>query len=291
MFYTRLAAGLLISALAFGVVTPIYANEIQSSDVVKTDDTKIQTLTEQTMIIRKVFGDDVKTTDLNSTNLEYKGINDAEFKVYDITDLMTQTIADLLGMSVDDLKDAMIIPTQDDDSDKTVLSDDEIDINGPTDMTEDKDNPVDSGFTRVDDEMISKVHDLMAKDSLRTELLTRAQKLSQDQLTEFVTVTTAHDSELNADGIAKVKLPLDNKYHAYYVVNTKTAQAQYATDSEPFVVITPVTNDDGLWSDTFTIYPKSEEIPKPTPVKMVQTGVETQNWFDRLVDTIKSFFG
>lgn len=307
-------------------------NKSNASTIVSaTDANKIQTLTEQTMIIKKVFGNDVKSADLNNTNLDYKGVNGAEFKIYDVSDLMTQTIADLLGMTVDELKESMsssdktnedadkndedskddLLPVIDnavsakntkattssnssessDISNTTSNKDDSsVDINGPTNMSGDSESSVDSGFTKVD-EMVTKVHDLMQKDTLKTELLARSQKLAVSQLKEFATVTTNHDNELNSDGIAKVKLPLDNKYHAYYVTNTKTDANQYATNSEPFIVITPVTQDDGLWAESFTVYPKSEEIPKPKPVKMYQTGAKQQSWFDKLIDTIKAYFG
>ncbi|KRL83942.1 pilin N-terminal domain-containing protein [Ligilactobacillus apodemi] len=88
-------------------------------------------------------------------------------------------------------------------------------------------------------------------DSLRKELSERASKLNSDQLKVVTEVT----------------LPIDGKYHAYYVVNTETAKESYATNASPIVVITPVTDSDGNYATEFTIYPKSDTIEKEQPTQ------------------------
>lgn len=59
-------------------------------------------------------------------------------------------------------------------------------------------------------------------------------------------------------------------------------KGENATNASPIVVITPVTDKDGMYAPEFTIYPKSDEIPKEettpketpkeTTATMYQTG-------------------
>ncbi len=137
-----------------------------------------------------------------------------------------------------------------------------------------------------EESLISKIEDMRKNDTIRKEVLSRAEKLNASQLKKFAEVTTAKDNTLNKDGIARVKVPIDGKYHAYYVVNTDTAKESMATNSSPVVIITPVTNDNGEYSKDFTIYPKSTAItPTTTTRKMVQTGKQTSFW-----DSVVRFF-
>lgn len=129
---------------------------------------------------------------------------------------------------------------------------------------------------KSDKELAEKVKELRNGDSLRKEISERAAKLNSDQLKSVAEVTT------NDQGTAETQLPIDGKYHAYYVVNTETPKESYATNASPIVVITPVTDKDGMYAPEFTIYPKSDEIPKEentpqetpkeTTATMYQTG-------------------
>ena len=145
--------------------------------------------------------------------------------------------------------------------------------------------------------MSEKVRDLRNGDSLRKEISERASKLNNDQLKNVAEVTT------DDSGAATVKLPIDGKYHAYYVVNTETAKESYATNASPIVVITPVTENNGEYASEFTIYPKSDEVPKEseqgkeegpqkteTTATMYQTGHKDRSLFSEFVSWVKGLF-
>ncbi|MBS0936359.1 pilin N-terminal domain-containing protein [Lactiplantibacillus plantarum] len=150
--------------------------------------------------------------------------------------------------------------------------------------------------------LLAKINDLRKGDKLRELVEKRAEKLSGSQLKSVATVKTAHDDQLKHDGIARVKLPIDGKYHAYYVVNTDTPKETYATNADPIVIFTPVTNEDGLYADDFMIYPKSDSVAKPTTktmsktpekvttVPMYQTGAKQQSWFGNFLESIWNLF-
>lgn len=122
-------------------------------------------------------------------------------------------------------------------------------------------------------------------EKIQDEVLNRASKLNTDDLKVVKTVTTSDD------GTAKVKLPVDDAYHAYYIVNTKTPKDLYVSDSKPLVVLTPMTNDNGEYVNEFTVYPKSEELERPkesTTVRMIQTG--HTSLFDKLINWFTNIF-
>lgn len=135
--------------------------------------------------------------------------------------------------------------------------------------------------------LIKKVEELRKNDTIRKKVAERAAKLDPKEMKKFAEVTTAHDDGLKKDGIAKVKIPIDGKYHAYYVVNTETPKEAMAKNSDPVVVITPITDDNGKYSSEFYIYPKSEKItpnnpeskkPVVTETTMYQTGRSNNLW-------------
>lgn len=135
--------------------------------------------------------------------------------------------------------------------------------------------------------LIKKVEELRKNDTIRKKVAERAAKLDPKEMKKFADVTTAHDDGLKKDGIAKVKIPIDGKYHAYYVVNTETPKEAMAKNSDPVVVITPITDDNGKYSSEFYIYPKSEKItpnnpeskkPVVTETTMYQTGRSNNLW-------------
>ena len=111
------------------------------------------------------------------------------------------------------------------------------------------------------DELVGRVQEMRKDDVIRKEIETRAAKMNSSQLHAIANVTT------NDKGEADTDLPIDGKYHAYYVVNTETDKNSWATNSAPIVVITPVTDSQGFYAPEFTIYPKSDTIPKPVPAK------------------------
>ena len=67
------------------------------------------------------------------------------------------------------------------------------------------------------------------------KIASRASKLDPKEMKSFAEVTTEHDSASKKDGVARVKIPIDGKYHAYYVVNTSTPKEAMAKNSDPIV--------------------------------------------------------
>lgn len=131
----------------------------------------------------------------------------------------------------------------------------------------------------------AKVSNTEELEKIQTEVLNRASKLNPDELKVVDTVKTVDD------GTAKVKLPVDGVYHAYYIVNTETPNDLYVSNSKPLVVLTPMTNDNGEYVNEFTVYPKSEELERPkevTSVKMIQTG--HTSLFDKIINWFTNIF-
>lgn len=175
-----------------------------------------------------------------------------------------------------------------------------------------------------EEKLVAKVEQMRKDDTIRKEVASRAAKLDPKSMKTFAQVTTEHDKTSNKDGVARVKVPIDGKYHAYYVVNTETPKEAMAKNSDPIVILTPITDKDGKYSPEFTIYPKSEKVlPEKTPenkpengktseqnqpgqdqakgtegqkptvtdVKMYQTGkARIHGFLNNLVEQIESFF-
>lgn len=287
----------------------------------------IQTLKEQKMVIKKVLakgGSQMATVTSNTAESDkekspgisessLKGVPNSKFVVYDVTDLMDSIIKEKLGIDDMQLEKANSESNDATTSESTVEG--KVSENSSTSesssMKDKKDDPKEEykqssttstnsskesseSKNTTDDQITEKVKNLRKGDSLRKEISERAAKLNKDQLKSIAEVTTGED------GVAEVKLPIDGKYHAYYVVNTETAKESYATNASPIVVITPVTDDAGVYASEFTIYPKSDEIPKETPEKspenvettatMYQTGHQKTSVFTALVNWVSSLF-
>lgn len=274
------------------------------------------------------------------TSLEYKGVNGSTFKVYDVTELMTTILKEELKTDktvkasdsevdriVDQTANEIDLKAESEKagaSSQSVASGDSSVVSSSqskdesTDKASDKDgasisqatsstSSAASGSSKstasaTDSALLAKINDLRKGDKLRELVEKRAGKLSGSQLKSVATAKTAHDDQLKHDGIARVKLPIDGKYHAYYVVNTDTPKETYATNADPIVIFTPVTNEDGLYADDFMIYPKSDSVAKPTPktmpktpekvttVPMYQTGAKQQSWFGNFLESIWNLF-
>lgn len=179
---------------------------------------------------------------------------------------------------------------KDDDKSKKVETDKSSDENqNETQSKEDKikEDSSNKEESSENEALIKKVEELRKNDTIRKKVAERAAKLDPKEMKKFADVTTAHDDGLKKDGIAKVKIPIDGKYHAYYVVNTETPKEAMAKNSDPVVVITPITDDNGKYSSEFYIYPKSEKItpnnpeskkPVVTETTMYQTGRSNNLW-------------
>lgn len=245
---------------------------------------------------------------------DLKGVNNSKFTVYDVTDLMQTIIKEKLktdGKSASDQQIDQAIQTAEAQEDQKAANGSKASEAMATKATESstseskavsKGSESSSSATssssakenKNDDESLVKmVQELRQNDTLRKEIETRAAKLNKDQMKKVADVTTTRDEALKADGVARVKLPIDGKYHAYYVVNTETPASEHATNSAPIVVITPVTDDSGQYAPEFTVYPKSDTVPDQpsttTEKKLFQTGRESFwdrviNWFENLVD-------
>ena len=325
-----------------------------------TTNDKIQTLTEQTMILHKIIAKDgtVKAIVKNASSAEsssgktlgltqdkFQGVNGAKFVVYDITDLMNEVIKEKLQVAnkdissnqVDEAVEAQTATNLNEDSSQTEVTKaiptvkPYVKVTNPTEKssssaatsdsttsskvdaekrTESSSSVVsvdtssktssetnNSSTDKIDPTLLSQIEALRKDDSLRKELAERAGKLDNKQLKEFATVTTEHNKELNEDGVATVKIPLDGKYHAYYVVNSETPKEAHATNAKPIVVLTPVTDEQGLYAESFTVFPKSDAVPEEkqpqevvTSEKMYQTGKEHQGLLKQLVQFSKQLF-
>ena len=235
---------------------------------------------------------------------DFKGVPNSKFVVYDVTDTMNSVIKEKLGVDEDKANAALQVAAAKEtaeDKEKAKASDIESKASSnakstststsgssssstkeTTSNSSSKDvSSSSSSETKDDKELISKIEELRKGDTIRKEVSERAAKLNKDQLKSVAEVTT------DQNGTAETKLPIDGKYHAYYVVNTETAKESYATNSAPIVVITPVTDSQGMYAPEFTIYPKSNTLPKPTTpqesqAKMYQTGHEDQSLFAKI---------
>lgn len=118
-----------------------------------------------------------------------------------------------------------------------------------------------------EEKLVAEIEQMRKDDTIRKEVASRAAKLDPKEMKTFAQVTTEHDKESNKDGVARVKLPIDGKYHAYYIVNTETPKEALAKNSDPIVLLTPVTDKDGKYSPEFKVYPKSDKITLETPNK------------------------
>lgn len=287
----------------------------------------IQTLKEQKMVIKKVIAkggsqmaivtsntaesDKEKSPGISESSL--KGVPNSKFVVYDVTNLMDSIIKEKLGIDDKQLEKADSGSNSATTSESTVEgkvsenpstsesssmkdkkddSREEYKQASTTSTNSSKEGSESKNIT--DDQITEKVKDLRTGDSLRKEISERAAKLNKDQLKSIAEVTTGED------GVAEVKLPIDGKYNAYYVVNTETAKESYATNASPIVVITPVADADGVYASEFMIYPKSDEIPKETPEKspenvettatMYQTGHKDQSLLSKLTSWFMKYF-
>ena len=378
MKQSRIITGLMLSTTVLTLASPVAAatnTPANNSEAVSTkqvdksaatlttaDETgatssttndKIQTLTEQTMILHKIIAKDgtVKAIVKNASSAEsssgktlgltqdkFQGVNGAKFVVYDITDLMNEVIKEKLQVAnkdissnqVDEAVEAQAATNSNEDSSQTEVTKaiptvkPYVKVTNPTEKsslsaatsdstTSSKDDAekrteisssvvsVDtssktssetssSSTDKIDPTLLSQIEALRKDDSLRKELAERASKLDSKQLKEFATVTTEHNKELNEDGVATVKIPLDGKYHAYYVVNTETPKEAHATNAKPIIVLTPVTDNQGLYAESFTVFPKSDAVPEEkqpqdvvTSEKMYQTGKQYQGLLGQLV--------
>ena len=243
---------------------------------------------------------------------DFKGVPNSKFVVYDVTDTMNSVIKEKLGVDEDKANAALQVAAAKEtaeDKEKAKASDIESKASSnakstststsgssssstkeTTSNSSSKDvSSSSSSETKDDKELISKIEELRKGDTIRKEVSERAAKLNKDQLKSVAEVTT------DQNGTAETKLPIDGKYHAYYVVNTETAKESYATNSAPIVVITPVTDSQGMYAPEFTIYPKSNTLPKPTTPqesqpKMYQTGHEDQSLFAKIMNWFNGLF-
>ena len=250
---------------------------------------------------------------------DFKGVPNSKFVVYDVTDTMNSVIKEKLGVDEDKANAALQVAAAKEtaeDKEKAKASDSTSSSSNTeskassnakstntstsgssssstketTSNSSSKDvSSSSSSETKDDKELISKIEELRKGDTIRKEVSERAAKLNKDQLKSVAEVTT------DQNGTAETKLPIDGKYHAYYVVNTETAKESYATNSAPIVVITPVTDSQGMYAPEFTIYPKSNTLPKPTTpeetqAKMYQTGHEDQSFFTKIMNWFNGLF-
>lgn len=278
-----------------------------------------QSLKEQTMVIQKVIA--TNENDLNSDSL--KGVNGSKFTVYDVTDLMNTIIKEKLKVddsqpsdkTIDTALDKANENTKQEASVKSESSesgssnkDDKSSSSASSTGEKTKDDSEEEDKSNEEDKLVKKVEQMRKDDTIRKEVANRATKLDPKSMKTFAQVTTEHDKTSNKDGVARVKVPIDGKYHAYYVVNTETPKEAMAKNSDPIVIITPITDKEGKYSPEFNVYPKSEKILPTTPeksenktpdnksedvsdAKMYRTGkVQPLGFWNNVTEYIKSFF-
>lgn len=276
-------AGTASPVLAATSTTPSdSSSEASASTVASVDTGALTKKTKQTMEIRKIIADTKKP------------VAGAHFTVYDITDLLNKVLKEqtdtLLGdensESSKDKGDSSSSTSSSSSSESTSSSEssEKSKKSSSAESTESSSEETDSSSSTSSEDSSSDaantvtednidVSNLLRGEALNTELADRAGKL--DNLKKFADGTT------NDQGVYKFDVPIDGKYHAYYVVNDGTEA--HATASEPFVIITPVVGDDGIVQDSVSIMPKSDPIEDPvSEQKMVQTG--SKNFWDSLVE-------
>lgn len=267
----------------------------ESSSTAESKNEPIQELKEQKMIIKKIIakgGSQMATVSDNNKNTgestpgiaesDYKGVPNSKFVVYDVTDLLETVIKEKLGVSDEKIQRALETASSEEKQEDKVtpmsstqkaaseLKNDTSKESGSATQESSKVEESDKKTAEdvpkktkqdADRELVGKVKELRQGDMLRKTISERAAKLNKEQLKVVTEVTT------DDQGQAEVILPIDGKYHAYYVVNTETDKESYATNASPIVVITPVTDTDGKYATEFTIYPKSDTIEKEQPAQ------------------------
>lgn len=127
-------------------------------------------------------------------------------------------------------------------------------------------------------------------EDIQTELTERSKKLDVGQLE-----LTAHGETADHEGksgVFKFVSPPSQTHQAFYVVNDAVAE-NTATLSEPFVIITPVTDEEGNILDNVWIYPKSDPVAAEEEVKevkkIVSTGIK-QDIVQKIIGFLKELF-
>ncbi len=301
----------------------------ESSSTAESKNEPIQELKEQKMIIKKIIskgGSQMATVSDAKKNAgdktpgiaesDYKGVPNSKFVVYDVTDLLETVIKEKLDVSDEKLQRALEVASSEEEQENKVTpisstqksaSELKNDASKESSSNTQETSKVEKSDEKsaeespkevkqdAERELVEKVKELRQGDTLRKTISERAAKLNNDQLKAVTEVTT------DDQGQAEVTLPIDGKYHAYYVVNTETDKESYATNASPIVVITPVTDSDGNYATEFTIYPKSDTIEKEqlaqeTPHKettatMYQTGhKEDTSLFAKFKELLASFW-
>lgn len=271
--------------------------------VSKASNDRIQSLKTQTMILKKIVVKDKSIKNqsgvIGTPIDQFHGINNSTFKVYDVTSLMQQILKEKLKT---DIKVKATMDSIDQAVDSNSVQDSESNSSSTTSQSTDSsvsESNSSSSNNSSETQLNDAVKALMKGDSLKTLIADRAAKLNANQLKLVTTVKTMHDAKTKSDGVARVTVPIDGQYHAYYIVNTDTPQSSHVTNADPLVVITPITEDDGLYADSFTLYPKSDNIPqkqsqdlkKVTTTRLYQTGNKpSQSLLGKLIAVVWNMF-
>ncbi|WP_460059344.1 pilin N-terminal domain-containing protein, partial [Pseudolactococcus yaeyamensis] len=263
---------ILFSAMLLTLATPLMAQAETTkttNDTVAVTTTPKKSITQQKIAIHKVISQKTLESGVEIKNLA--GVNGANFRVYDVTEIMWQEL-DTVKLQAQKKADELNAKASSAYSDKSKEAEenktpekasktsttDEKESDKQTDLTtpetpSDDDTAPKKVFTIEDIETISS-------DEFVTKLTSKIQKMTVTELKMFAQGATQNYN--NEDGVFEFTIPVkEQEYRAYYVVNDKVAD-NAATLSMPFVMMTPQFDAQGVLLDVFNIYPKSEAIPK-----------------------------
>lgn len=289
---------ILFSAMLLTLATPILVQAETTNTT--NDNTAVTTpkklITQQRIAIHKVISQKTLESGVEIKNLA--GVNGANFRVYDVTEIMWQELDAIKAQAqkkADELNakasSAYVDESEEAEKDKTpekaskTSATDEKDSDNQTDLTtpetpsEDETVPK-KVFTVADVETITS-------DEFATNLTQKVQKMDRSKLKLFAQGATQTSD--NEDGVFEFTIPVvDKAYRAYYVVNDSVDDAK-ATLSIPFIIITPQFDEDGLALETFNVYPKSEIIPNTySKQTLPNTGIKS-DFISRLVNLLRVF--
>lgn len=236
---------------------------------------------QQKISIQKVVSNESDRLSGGQEIKSLKGVNGANFKVYDISNLMTQELEKLQKTSEKSSSSSASKSSEaTTQSSEAVTKSSETISSTQTASTE----AVNSEFTERSDDSTSEsvsseessTEKVIQSDEFITQLKILAGQTDLSKLQVVAQGTTQTSDQ--KDGIFEFTVPVKSKtYQAYYIVND-SVKDDSATLSEPFVLITPQLDDEGSILNTVYVYPKAQ-LKETTPdivkeVKLPNTGIK-----------------
>lgn len=125
-------------------------------------------------------------------------------------------------------------------------------------------------------------------EKIQAELTDRAKKID---LSNFNQIAEGVTSEKNGqEGVFEFETPeSEEKHQAFWVVNDEV-EGNTATLSEPFLILTPITDDDGNALSEVWIYPKSQPIEEKKVVRQLPSTGGKLTFFQKVVNFFTDLF-